>query len=47
MVVFGIKTLVFLNTAANIDVFNILNSNIKNNPSYIRFVTKNLELEFD
>ncbi|MGZ3140193.1 hypothetical protein PSOLA_05720 [Candidatus Phytoplasma solani] len=37
----------FLNTTANIDIFDILNSDIKNNAPYIRFVTKNLEVAFD
>ncbi|WP_373403111.1 hypothetical protein [Candidatus Phytoplasma solani] len=45
--VFGIRVIVFLNTIRNIDVFNILNGDIKNNTPYIRFVTKNLEVEFD
>ncbi|MGZ3139711.1 hypothetical protein PSOLA_00470 [Candidatus Phytoplasma solani] len=41
------KSNCFLNNTANIDIFEILNSYMKNNPPYIRFVTKNLEVEFD
>ncbi|MFB0638540.1 MAG: hypothetical protein AB2N28_2670 [Candidatus Phytoplasma solani] len=41
------KSNCFLNTTANIDIFDILNRNIKNNTPYIRFLTKNLEVEFN
>ncbi|WP_373402987.1 collagen-like protein [Candidatus Phytoplasma solani] len=37
----------FLNTIRNIDISDILNSDIKNNTPYIRFLTKNLEVEFN
>ncbi|MBP5835770.1 coiled-coil domain-containing protein [Candidatus Phytoplasma meliae] len=41
------KSNCFLNGITNIQIDQVLNSNIKNKTPYIRLMTKNLELEFD